>query len=272
MSFSSLFLSLQQEGFLIRSSICTGLTELRNANLGEKGRYYTAFFQLAIALERFTKLALILDHMVANDLAPPGGQAVRAYGHDINSLFMSARAIAAAHGYPVASDSEIEPIQSTILGFLSEFAQTTRYANLDALASGAGGINPLARWHDVVIEIVRLHVSQKRLARIEQQAAEFAELTQGIILVRAHDLSDRPLTEQTWLAQPQIYSLAARYATWYCFKLFSFLKDLVRSLTHDAIDLDLKRQGQVANIPEMSDFFDFLWADRKIVLKKKRWP
>lgn len=272
MSFSALFLSLQQEGFLIRSSICTGLTELRNANLGERGRYYTAFFQLAIALERFTKLALILDYMVANDLTPPGGQAVRGYGHDISSLFAKAQAIATAHGYPIAGDFKIGQIESAILNYLSEFAQTARYANLDALASGARGINPLARWHEVLIEIVRLHVSQKRLARIEQEAAEAAEVLEGILLVRAHDLSDLPLTQQAWLAQPQIYSLAARHATWYCFKLFSLLKDLVRSLTHDAIDLDLKRQSQIANIPEMSDFFDFLWADRDTVLRKKKWP
>src|SRR4051812_39579658 len=103
MPFSHLFFLLQQEGYITRSCICTGLTEARNANLGEKGRYYTAFFQLAIGVERLAKLALILDHMVSHNLAAPGGKTVRAYGHDLITLYHAAAKVANVRAYNSAT-------------------------------------------------------------------------------------------------------------------------------------------------------------------------
>jgi hypothetical protein len=63
MPFPNSFLLLQQEGYLIRTSLAQGLTLLRSANLGETGHYYGAFFGLSIALERLLKVIIILDHM-----------------------------------------------------------------------------------------------------------------------------------------------------------------------------------------------------------------
>ena len=55
-----LFLRLQQEAFLVGSCLAMGLTEIRAAHVGARGKFYTASFQLAIGLERLCKLTLIL--------------------------------------------------------------------------------------------------------------------------------------------------------------------------------------------------------------------
>jgi len=80
------FLLLQQEAFLIRTSLAQGLTLLGSANIGEKGKYYGAFFGLSIGIERLLKVILILDHMATHGANPPERSAVRAYGHDILGL------------------------------------------------------------------------------------------------------------------------------------------------------------------------------------------
>ena len=39
-----LYKTLEQESFVIRLCLATGLPELRNANLDEQGHYYSSFF------------------------------------------------------------------------------------------------------------------------------------------------------------------------------------------------------------------------------------
>jgi hypothetical protein len=271
MSFSPVFYALQQEGFIIRSCIYTGLTELRNANIGEKGRYYTAFFQLAIALERLAKLGLILDYMESHGLAAPGDRAVRHFGHDIVTLYRAAEGIAQAREYEFFQRLDPSSIETRILNFLSTFAEGTRYANLDTLASGSAATNdPLAEWHRILAEIVRAHVPQSRLVRIQSQSRAIAQLISEYVMARADDLANQPLLLQDWLAAPQLYSLGARYATWHCFKLFVPLGKLVCKLSRGAALRE--PPTEIVYIPEMSDFFGFLWADREIILRKKRWP
>jgi hypothetical protein len=121
---------LEQEALVIRSCVCTGLTELRNANLNEKGRFYAGFFQLAIGIERLAKLALILDHMAQNNLRPPGQQTVRAYGHDLETLVATVDRAASARSYQVNGSFSRSTLCSSILAFLSQFATGMRYANL----------------------------------------------------------------------------------------------------------------------------------------------
>ena len=103
--------------------VCAGLTELRNANLGEKGRYYTGFFQMAIGVERMAKLALILDHMASHSLAAPGQQAIRSFGDDLVTLFSKVAAAARARGYVFSGRFSLSSPAKQILEFLSEFAK-----------------------------------------------------------------------------------------------------------------------------------------------------
>ena len=70
-AFPPSYLLLQQEGYLISSSLTTGLTELRAAHVHNKGAFYTALFNLSVGFERLLKAIVIIDHMLDNGLAVP---------------------------------------------------------------------------------------------------------------------------------------------------------------------------------------------------------
>jgi hypothetical protein len=115
--FDQLFFALSQEGYLVRSSLCIGLTEIRNANIGDKGRFYTGFFQLAIGIERLAKLALILQHLVDHDLNPPGREYVRKYSHDLYTLFHRLNKLAVEAQSETVSAFALGPIPTRSCSF-----------------------------------------------------------------------------------------------------------------------------------------------------------
>jgi hypothetical protein len=128
---------MQREGYITSSCICTAFNELLNVGVSGKGRFYVAFFQLAIGIERTLKLAIIVDHMVENGLKPPGSRATKEYGHDLCVLHDRAKSIAESRPSTQIISFEQKAVQRRILAFLTEFANSARYSNLDNLASGA---------------------------------------------------------------------------------------------------------------------------------------
>ena len=272
MAFSDLFFLLQREGYVTRSCICTGLTEVRNANLEEKGKYYTGFFQLAIGIERLIKLALILDYMVLHNLTAPGAKTVRAYRHDLDVLYQSAERVAAAQYSRIAGRFVLSPLASRILNFLSDFAQGARYANLDSLASGTANREPLIEWSKILKDVLNSDVSKAKLQRIMSESVALSSLISGITMVLAHDLENKPLSVESALSEPRLQAEANRYVVWHIVLLIAPLKELVIELARKASEINLKHTTSVMHIPEMSEFFSFLLVDRAYILRKKRWP
>ena len=78
--FPESFLLLQQEGYLISSCLSNGLTELRAANVHNKGAFYSSLFNISVGTERLLKAIIIIDHMLRNDLAPPTRRELKGYG------------------------------------------------------------------------------------------------------------------------------------------------------------------------------------------------
>lgn len=272
MAFSDLFFLLQREGYITRACISTGLTEVRNANLGEKGKYYTGFFQLAIGIERLIKLALIFDHMVLHNLAAPGAKTVRAYGHDLDVLYQSAEKVASARYPSIAGGFALSPLGARILKFLTEFAKGARYANLDSLASGTVNREPLVEWSKILKDVLNSDVSTAKLQRIMSESASLSKLISGITMVVAHDLENKPLSVESALSEPRLHAEASRYVVWHIALLIAPLKELVIELAHKASEINLKQTTAIMHIPEMSEFFSFLPIDRAYILRKKQWP
>ena len=54
------YIWLEQEGYLISSCLSMGLTELRKADVYNKGAFYSSFFNLSVGLERLLKSIIIL--------------------------------------------------------------------------------------------------------------------------------------------------------------------------------------------------------------------
>ncbi len=86
-NFPPSFLLLQQEGHLISSCLTNGLTELRAANVHNKGAFYSALFNLSVGIERLLKAIVIIEHMLNNNLSVPNKRQLKRYGHNIVELY-----------------------------------------------------------------------------------------------------------------------------------------------------------------------------------------
>jgi len=270
--FSATYRLLEQECLVVRSCLCTGLTDIRNANLNGKGRYYTAFFQFAIGIERMAKLALILDHMAKNNLRAPGQQIVRAYGHDLETLFDTVKTTSQIRGDSFASSFAISPLATKMLRFLSEFAKGMRYANLDALASGNMQRKPLHEWNLILQDVIATKVPKKTKQRVIGQSVAVAKAIQDITSVIASDLSDEPLDMASALYKPALLDSASKHLVWELLLILAPLRDFIVESGHASEQTVAGRNRNIANVPNLSEFFEFIWLDRDYALKKKRWP
>ena len=270
--FTKTYQLLEQEGFVIRSCLCAGLTDLRKANLADKGGCYTAFFQLAIGIERMAKLALILDHMAQNNLEAPGENAMRRYGHDLKVLYENVRQFAHARGYEPRDRFVLPQLSNNVLTFLSEFAKGMRYANLDMLASGSPQTSPLHEWNCILKDTIASDVSVKEKERITKQSKAIAEALRSNTLVFSTNLADSPLTVDTIFAEPALQDVANKHLVWKVLCLLVPLRDFIVESSNRASQTESMEDPSVSNIPDMREFFHFISIDRAHALRKKIWP
>src|SRR5262249_10886923 len=149
------FLLFQQEGYLFQANLTQGLTALRNANLNAKGLYYSAFFQLSIGLERLMKVIVIIDHAAKNSLAFPTNDELRnRFRHDLGRLLDAVRNISVPGNTHPLDYLTPQTVTAQIISFLSEFAKTSRYYNLDFLTDQSKTEDPLRKWNTILRSIV----------------------------------------------------------------------------------------------------------------------
>jgi len=266
------FFLLEQEACITSSTVAAGLTAIRNANLNDKGRFYTGFFQMCIGIERLAKLALILDYLVDHSLSPPGASAVRSFGHDLNTLFSKVQAIAKLRNYSFVSEFSLSPIQARMLNFLAEFAKGSRYANLDSLASGVHQTEPLHGWHQILEESLATQVSKNKSSKITIQSAFIASKMRGSAIILAHDLVNNPMSLEDWFSKPRLFDEASKFLIWDLTRLVHPIKATVVQLSNDARRLAPSTGNQPLRIPYMHEFYSFLHLDRKYNMRKKKWP
>lgn len=273
MSFPDSFILLQQEGYLIRTSLAQGLTFLRSANLGEKGHYYSAFFGLSIGLERLLKVVVILDHMGSNDLVPPSGNLLRGYNHDIIKLFAKVQSIAS--GLPENTLRVIAPgtLEYDIVHHLHQFAGASgRYANFDALASGNLQVDPLGNWDRLLSRILDADILPSAQKRVRQDALSLANALAGKARVIAHGLDREPLSLEQWCENPLKLALAASRAVVRVLRVLHSVKEVLIGVS-DLVHAETHRRGiSEPIVPAFEDFFGFISDDERRNLKKKRWP
>jgi hypothetical protein len=266
-AFSPSFLLLQQEGYLISSSLSTGLTELRAAHVHNKGAFYTALFNLSVGFERLLKSILIIDHMLDNGLAVPTKKQLQARGHNIADLYDECDRIGIKRQSHIPNRAQLDAIDQELLLLLSDFARVTRYHNLDALSTSQSGADPLAKWGQLIIAILGHDVPQMQKDKIFNQANVVATAIDDVSITLMHGLDQSPLTTAEALSLPGLHEQAVRFAVLRLVKILSPIRDLLAHVSHEAYGL-----GPVPAFPQMHEFLHWLWDDRQYVLRKKRWP
>ena len=276
MAFSATWFLLEQEGLLAQACLCNGLTALRRANLGDKkGLFYSAFFELSIGFERVLKLVLILDHMGLNQLVPPDSKTVEDYGHKLRSLFDAAKAVCATRGVTALDAFQPDSLPIAILGFLDDFAHPGgRYSNINKLTGHKhqAMADPIAQWGEIASRIMNEHATPGQRKRAELNghlaSAAFGDAAASLI----SDLNQQPMDVVPLHVRASELDTTAKHAIYAVVSLIAALREVIDALCGAAWSANPPGTSGAATVPDMKEFFQFAWADRQYVMRKRQWP
>jgi hypothetical protein len=276
MVFSATWFLLEQEGLLAQACLCNGLTALRRANLGDKkGLFYSAFFELSIGFERMLKLVMILDHMARNQLTSPDSKTVEDYGHKLRVLFDSTKAICATRGVAVLDAFQPNSLSIAILGFLDDFAHPGgRYSNINKLTGHKHQTmaDPLVKWGEITNRIFREQATPRERQRAQLNGLMANAAFGGAAVSLISDLNQQPMAVASLHVRASELDTAAKYAIYALVTLIAALREVIDSLCDSAWAANPPGKSGVADLPDMKEFFQFAWADRQYVMRKRQWP
>lgn len=269
-SFPPSFLLLQQEGYLISSCLALGLTELRTANVHNKGAFYSSLLNISVGLERLMKAIIIMQHMLNNNLSVPTKKQLKGYGHNIIELYDECVKISICNSDNLPNRSSLNNTNQELLALLSDFSQSTRYHNLDALSSQQTGKDPIEHWGEIMLLILKQDVTKRQKNKVLGQArlVADADAVDDISITIMQGMNKQPLTTEEALALPGLHDQAAKYAVLHLINMLSPIRDLISTLSHLAYGLGVSQPP----FPQMQEFLDWIWDDRQYVLRKKKWP
>lgn len=130
---------------------------------------YEAFFGLAHGIERIGKLILVADHYARTGTFLAPGE-VKRYRHDLKRLVRAVEDVATTNGLALDDAPSTDTGSKAVVRFVTRFAETDRYFNLNRLAQGDSVTidDPIARW----VSLVQAEAPQRRRspARERQEA------------------------------------------------------------------------------------------------------
>jgi hypothetical protein len=265
------FSFLAQESFLAKNCILSGFDSLLAANYfcAKDGYFYTAFFNLSIGLERIMKLVIVADYMLKNNMNTPSEQYLRGFGHKIDVLYQKICEMSSYYGngfgYP-----EVDSNPEILLAFLSKFGSSSRYYNLNEIASTSGNISPLDEWKEIALELylshTASHIREANSTKIFSDMDRSGEINS---YTRYLDTNANPLMLGDIRYLQMVTAKAAPLAIWELIALFRPVHFMLEKMA---------AQGQGAGgdaggltIPHFEEFFYFLLAMLPDVKRRKRW-
>jgi hypothetical protein len=248
------------------------MTALGKADFSHEWRYSQAFFALSVGFERTAKLELVVDYTLNSNGQFPPPRMVRAYGHDLRTLFGRVQDIAVRRGLAKAGKGlPSTPIHNAIVDVLSDFADNvTRYYNLDFLTGATSGKNvadPISDWFRRVIDpILAMHYA-KRTKERDRERAQIQEVLLGpYTLIRAHDEIGNPITSVSKAAEHAFATrFAIPYTRLYVGQLARFLAQVIDELS------DAARSARLDVIPVFSDFYRVFLTQDRFFRELKTW-
>lgn len=265
------FSFLAQESFLAKNCILSGFDSLLAANYfcAKDGYFYTAFFNLSIGLERIMKLAIVADYMLKNNMSTPTEQYLRGFGHKIDVLYKKISEMSSRYGngfgYP-----EADTIPAVLIDFLSKFGSSSRYYNLNEIASTSGNISPLDEWKEIALELYFLHtashIRESNSTKIFSDMDKYGEVNSYTCYLDTHA---HPLMLGDIRYLQMVTSKAAPLAIWELITLFRPVHFLLEKMAAQARGASGDTEG--LTIPHFEEFFYFLLAMLPDVKRRKRW-
>jgi len=262
---SPIFIALQREASIGAEMVASGLTLLGKASSFRPGLYSQAFFNLTIGLERTAKLVVLLDYYFDNDHTFFDDNGLRnKYGHDLNKLLETSKQISETlvtderYKFP---DTELH---KKLILFLSDFAKTTRYYNLDLLTNTCRNqYDPIKAWNaDIGSLILKKYPLRKKSQAPEVLIKAMEPHTR--VMGTAEDHS--PLNSLMGAAENNHKS---EHINKYGRLL---ILQIVRTMAESISELTMKAyKEQTTDIPVLTDFFRIYHNEDSYFLKRKTW-
>lgn len=246
---------LIKEGYLASSAIGHGLNTLRKSGIHAQGEYYLAFFQLSIGLERLMKL-IVIQYFRGTHNGFPGNKAMRSFGHNLVELY------SAIYEFDTNDKSLLDDdISIKMLNFLSDFAMSTRYYNLDILTGKQQIKNPLVEWVDIENLIFERHFANKPpKSKISEDLSNFLNEKSYTLVYDEKNQLMRNAKEM--IEKSERTEHVQGYSVYYIYQILHRLTDI----------LD-KTEGESDLFPFLREFFVLFSGtlSQREILKKKRW-
>jgi hypothetical protein len=264
------FIALLRESGIAAELLASGVTALGKANAAQHGWYNQAFFNLSIGLERAVKIVMVINHCLEHSGTFPSDKDLRTYGHDIKGLLEHADVISqqrrAGEEYATLPSTDIH---KGIIETFSEFANATRYYNLDLLVLGKGKAfrDPLAAWIiRVGNPILKKHYSARRQDADKKRAEALEQVIGSRALIRHHTESGTPINsvERAALHSAET-KVIQKYGQLYVLQIIRFLAYLISDLTYQA------HEGRLAKIPYLNEFFTIFINGDAYFKSRRTW-
>lgn len=252
------------------ASFLNGFDLLHRSNFDFPGSIYSTFFQLSTGLERLMKIVVTLDHKTKHNLGNPTDKQLRAFGHSINSLYAKCQAIAAERDPSAAGWFSSGDLEYVVLGFLSDFAESSRYYNLNQLAGGDTKTDdPLTKWYHVHMAIVKANLSLTTRENVMQLARDHCDRYK----LYNWELGPRGEYDLTIdvTYQLEVFRRTRGHCVWTVVKILQPFYDLLSRLCTEVHEIEIINGIGTPTVPYMTEFVPFFLCDRRTSIRRKNW-
>ena len=244
--------------------IASGVTLLGKASSFKSGFYSQAFFNLTIGLERTAKLILLLDYYFENDHTFFDNKTLIGYSHNLNKLFEAVKDVSEKlvtdenYKFP---DTELH---NELILFLSDFAKTTRYYNLDLLTNTKKNqYDPIKAWNTDIGSLILKKYPLRKKSQVPEILIKAIE-PHTRVMGTAEDHS--PLNS---LMEATQNNRRSEHINKYGRLL---ILQIVRTMAVTVSELTMKAyKEQTTDIPVLTDFFRIYHNEDSYFLKRKTW-
>jgi len=264
-----IFMALLKEAQFTKELLGSGATQIRLANYASKGVYFQAFTNLSTGFERIGKLCLMIDYYIETGGSFPDSNYFKnVIGHKLVLLYdrsqgvISRRSIS-LHFLPNLGD----PIHTSIVKILHDFAEGDRYSNVNLLVGSYRTNDPIASWlNKVDLPLFDKRVSQRKKQAIAHKAAVVSRLMSSHTHVLHTSETGAEMTDLEEASnRTGMYEAVAPYRQLYILQIIRYWTELLSELEHLARGLGKE------DIPFFGEIFSAFYNKDSYLRTRKIW-
>lgn len=162
-----------------------------------------------------------------------------------------------------------------ILEFLDDFAHPGgRYSNINKLTGHKHQTmaDPVVKWGEIANRIMSEHATPSQRKRAELNGQLVSEAFGNAAASLISDMNQQQMGVARLFTRASELDSAARHAIYALVTLVSALREVIDSLCDSAWKASPAGRSGMPDVPDMKDFFQFAWANKQYVMRKRRWP